>query len=144
MGTGHELERGRALRAEASPGDGGVGVALDVGDLAVLDPDGLPAAHAAVGADRLHLARAARRRDTRGELDAPLRERTFTVRVRIAILELLTMDSAFRPAIVTGLDMPAIERLARERGFRTMFDNGLNKAQRGLTTLEEVLRATQQ
>ena len=63
---------------------------------------------------------------------------------RIAILELLTIDSAFQPAIVNGLDMPAIERLARERGFRTMFDNGLNKAQRGLTTLEEVLRATQQ
>ena len=61
---------------------------------------------------------------------------------RIAILELLTIDSAFQPAIVNGLDMPAIERLARERGFRTMFDNGLNKAQRGLTTLEEVLQVT--
>jgi len=63
---------------------------------------------------------------------------------RIAIIELLTIDQAFQPAIINGLDMPDIERLARERGFRTMFDNGLNKAQRGLTTLEEVLRATQQ
>jgi len=63
---------------------------------------------------------------------------------RIAIIELLTIDSAFQPSVVNGLDMPAIDRLARERGFRSMFDNGLNKAQRGLTTLEEVLCATQQ
>ncbi len=63
---------------------------------------------------------------------------------RTVILELLTIDSTFHPAIVNGVDIPRIEQLARERGFRTMFDNGLNKAQRGLTTLEEVLRETQQ
>jgi type II secretory ATPase GspE/PulE/Tfp pilus assembly ATPase PilB-like protein len=63
---------------------------------------------------------------------------------RLSIIEFLSIDAAFHPAIVNGIDMPRLEQLARERGFRTMFDDGLNKAQRGLTTLEEVLRATQQ
>ncbi len=63
---------------------------------------------------------------------------------RLAIIEFLTIDPTFHPAIVNGVDMSKLEQLARERGFRAMFEDGLNKAQQGLTTLEEVLSVTQQ
>ena len=38
--------------------------------------------------------------------------------------------------------MGKLQSLAKERGFRTMFDDGLNKALRGLTSVEEILRLT--
>lgn len=63
---------------------------------------------------------------------------------RVAIIEFLTIDSAFHPAIVNGIDMPRLAQLARERGFRTMLEDGISKAQQGITTLEEVLNVTQQ
>ena len=37
-----------------------------------------------------------------------------------------------------------IEELARSEGMRTMYEDGLVKAMQGLTTLEEVLRVTQE
>jgi type II secretory ATPase GspE/PulE/Tfp pilus assembly ATPase PilB-like protein len=61
----------------------------------------------------------------------------------VGILEFLSIESSFHPAIVNGIDMPRLQRLAAERGFRSMFHDGMNKALRGLTTLEEVLRVTQ-
>jgi type II secretory ATPase GspE/PulE/Tfp pilus assembly ATPase PilB-like protein len=64
-------------------------------------------------------------------------------RGRVGILEFLPIDSSFHPAIVNGIDMPRLQQLAAERGFRSMFQDGMNKALRGLTTLEEVLRVTQ-
>jgi len=65
-------------------------------------------------------------------------------RGRVGIHEFLTMDASFHPAIVNGLDMAKLQQLAKERGFRPMFQDGMNKALRGLTTVEEVLRVTQQ
>src|SRR5207302_8933632 len=47
-----ELFAGRSLGAEAAAGDGAGRIALDLGDLLVLDVDELTAAHGAVGADR--------------------------------------------------------------------------------------------
>jgi type II secretory ATPase GspE/PulE/Tfp pilus assembly ATPase PilB-like protein len=35
-----------------------------------------------------------------------------------------------------------MRELAREKGFQTMFTDGLTKAMQGLTTLEEVYRVT--
>jgi type IV pilus assembly protein PilB len=64
-------------------------------------------------------------------------------RGRIGIHEFLPMGPSFHPAIVNGLDMPKLQQLAAGRGFRPMFEDGMNKALRGLTTLEEVLRVTQ-
>ena len=62
---------------------------------------------------------------------------------RMGIHEFLPMDSSFHPAIVNGVDVPRLEELALERGFKTMFEDGVSKARRGLTSLEEVLRVTQ-
>jgi type IV pilus assembly protein PilB len=65
-------------------------------------------------------------------------------RGRVGIHEFLPMDPSFHPAIVNGLDMLKLQQLAKERGFRPMFQDGVNKALRGQTTIEEVLRVTQQ
>lgn len=64
-------------------------------------------------------------------------------RGRVGVHEFFAMDVAYHSAIVNGLDMAKLQSLARERGFRTMFHDGLNKALRGLTTVEEVLRVSQ-
>ena len=64
-------------------------------------------------------------------------------RGRVGVHEFFLMDPAYFPAITNGLDMTKLQSLARERGFRTMFDDGLNKALRGLTSVEEILRLTQ-
>ena len=64
-------------------------------------------------------------------------------RGRVGVHEFFTMDPAYFPAITNGLDMAKLQSLAKERGFRTMFDDGLNKALRGLTSVEEILRLTQ-
>ena len=54
------------------------------------------------------------------------------------------MDPSFHPAIVNGLDVPKLQQLAKDRGFRPMFQDGINKALRGQTTVGEILRVTQQ
>ena len=64
-------------------------------------------------------------------------------RGRVGIHEFFPMDVAYHAAIVNGLDMAKLQALAKERGFTTMFHDGLNKSLRGLTTLEEVLRVSQ-
>jgi type IV pilus assembly protein PilB len=65
-------------------------------------------------------------------------------RGRVGVHEFFLMEPEYFPAITNGLDMPRLQSLAKERGFRTMFDDGLNKALRGLTSIEELLRLTQQ
>jgi type IV pilus assembly protein PilB len=64
-------------------------------------------------------------------------------RGRVGIHEFFPMDVSYHAAIVNGLDMAKLQALAKERGFATMFYDGLNKSLRGLTTLEEVLRVSQ-
>jgi general secretion pathway protein E len=41
-------------------------------------------------------------------------------------------------------DHNRIEAQAREEGMRTMYEDGIAKALAGLTTIEEVLRVTQE
>ncbi len=65
-------------------------------------------------------------------------------RGRVGIHEFLELDPAYHPAIAGGVDMSRLHQLARERGFRTMFEDGLIKALRGVTSLTEILRVTQQ
>jgi type IV pilus assembly protein PilB len=65
-------------------------------------------------------------------------------RGRIAIIEFLPIDSSFHSSIVNGIDIRRLTAVARDGGFRTMFEDGVSKAQQGLTTLEEVLSVTQQ
>ena len=65
-------------------------------------------------------------------------------RGRLAIYELLSVDASFYPGILPVVDVAKLEGMARARGFRKMFEDGLNKALRGSTTVEEVLRVTPQ
>jgi type IV pilus assembly protein PilB len=62
---------------------------------------------------------------------------------RTGIHELFVADPSFHTGIVPVVDVQRLEAMARGRGFRSMFEDGLNKSLAGVTALEEVLRVTQ-
>ncbi len=62
---------------------------------------------------------------------------------RTTITELLVMDDALRRAVMRHAGMDELERIAREAGMATMYECGIAKALRGETTIEEVLRVTE-
>ena len=64
-------------------------------------------------------------------------------RGRSGIHELMVIDERFHDPIMKRAGAPEYLRLAKERGMRTMFEDGVVKAQMGITTLEELLKATQ-
>ena len=61
---------------------------------------------------------------------------------RTTIWELLTLDSVMQRLIAEGASEQVVEQDARAKGMVSLYDNGLEKAQRGETTLGEVLRVT--
>ncbi|MCC7634039.1 type II secretion system ATPase GspE [Stenotrophomonas rhizophila] len=63
---------------------------------------------------------------------------------RTTIMEFLVMNDALRGAVMRRAGMGEIEQLARAAGMRTMYEDGLSKALLGLTTIEEVLRVTEE
>jgi general secretion pathway protein E len=62
---------------------------------------------------------------------------------RTTITEFLVMDDALRRAVMRHAGMGEIEELARKAGMRTMYEDGIAKALAGVTTIEEVLRVTE-
>ncbi|HSM10839.1 MAG TPA: type II secretion system ATPase GspE [Lysobacter sp.] len=62
---------------------------------------------------------------------------------RTTIMEFLVMDDALRRAVMRHAGMGELEQLARDAGMRTMYEDGIAKALAGLTTIEEVLRVTE-
>lgn len=62
---------------------------------------------------------------------------------RTTIVEFLVMNDALRSAVMRRAGMGEIEQIARAAGMRTMYEDGLSKALQGHTTLEEVLRVTE-
>ncbi len=62
---------------------------------------------------------------------------------RTTIVEFLVMNDELRRAVMRRAGMGEIEQLARQAGMRTMYEDGLLKALRGETTIEEVLRVTE-
>lgn len=62
---------------------------------------------------------------------------------RTTIMEFLVMDDELRRAVMRHAGMGELEQLARNAGMRTMYEDGLAKAMRGETTIEEVLRVTE-
>ena len=60
---------------------------------------------------------------------------------RIGIHEVLAVSSAIREVILRKGTSDAIETQAKSEGMLTMLEDGLYKAVRGVTSLEEVLRA---
>ncbi|MCE5231951.1 MAG: type II secretion system ATPase GspE [Mizugakiibacter sp.] len=63
---------------------------------------------------------------------------------RTTIMELLVMSDPLRRLVMQRADTGRVEALAREEGMRTMYEDGLAKALSGVTTIEEVLRVTQE
>ncbi len=62
---------------------------------------------------------------------------------RSGIFELLQIDHAVRQMITAKKDSQLIKDTAVSKGMRTLYLDGLSKALKGTTTLEEVLRVTQ-
>jgi general secretion pathway protein E len=63
---------------------------------------------------------------------------------RTTIMEFLVMSDPLRRLVMQHAGMGEIEAQARAEGMRTMHEDGLVKAMSGVTTLEEVLRVTQE
>ncbi|NUM25497.1 MAG: type II/IV secretion system protein [Candidatus Buchananbacteria bacterium] len=65
-------------------------------------------------------------------------------RGRVAICEILVMSEAIRDLIMKRANADQIKQQAITEGMKTMIDDGIKKVLSGLTTIEEVLRATRE
>ena len=63
---------------------------------------------------------------------------------RIAIYEVLAIDEAIRNLIIAKASSTTIRAAALKSGFIGLREEGLEKAIKGITTLEEVMRITQE
>ncbi|MFU8878391.1 MAG: type II secretion system ATPase GspE [Wenzhouxiangellaceae bacterium] len=63
---------------------------------------------------------------------------------RCSIIELLAMSDEIRRMVMKHGTSGEIERQARTEGMRTMYEDGMLKAIKGITSAEEVLRVTQE
>lgn len=60
---------------------------------------------------------------------------------RLGIFEILYFTEPLRQFIIDkGFEVGELQKLARQEGMMTMFEDGLRKIERGLTTIEEVFR----
>jgi general secretion pathway protein E len=62
---------------------------------------------------------------------------------RIGIYELLVADDAVGEAVMRSSDSQSIRKVAQARGMDTLRDDGARKVLEGVTTVEEVVAATQ-
>jgi type II secretory ATPase GspE/PulE/Tfp pilus assembly ATPase PilB-like protein len=62
---------------------------------------------------------------------------------RLGIYELLVLDDVARDLVVRSPNVTELRRICKERGMVTLRDDGLQKVSQGLTTVEEVLTATE-
>jgi general secretion pathway protein E len=65
-------------------------------------------------------------------------------RGRSGIYELLAIDDNIRSLVMSGADSSVIRRKAIEQGMTTLFRDGVIKVVKGTTTVDEVLRVTQE
>ncbi len=63
-------------------------------------------------------------------------------RGRIGIFQLLRMSEAVSSLAVKKASREELERAAMAEGMRTLWDDGIEKVVRGLTSLEELARVT--
>lgn len=61
---------------------------------------------------------------------------------RTGIHELFVLDGTMHEAIISGADATALHSVARQNGMYTLYEDGLRKVARGVTSMEEVLRVT--
>jgi general secretion pathway protein E len=64
-------------------------------------------------------------------------------RGRTGIYELLLLDETLRRLVLDRADAVALRQAAQRQGMQTLSGDGWDKAVRGLTTIQEVLRVTQ-
>ncbi len=62
---------------------------------------------------------------------------------RTAIHELFILDDAIHNVIISGADATTLHGAARQQGMITLYEDGLRKVGAGATSLEEVMRVTQ-
>ncbi|MDB5349447.1 MAG: hypothetical protein JWN86_694 [Planctomycetota bacterium] len=65
-------------------------------------------------------------------------------RGRMGIYELMAMTNTIREMTFKGEPTQVIRKAARKQGMRTLFEDGMIKAMKGLTSMDEVLRITHQ
>ncbi|WZO97192.1 GspE/PulE family protein [Isosphaeraceae bacterium EP7] len=63
-------------------------------------------------------------------------------RGRMGIYELMVMSSQIRELTFKGESTQALRKVARKQGMRSLFEDGMVKAIKGQTTIEEILRIT--
>jgi type II secretory ATPase GspE/PulE/Tfp pilus assembly ATPase PilB-like protein len=59
---------------------------------------------------------------------------------RTAVTELLVPDEVFREAVLQKMPTRALQNVAIQQGMQTMWQDGLKRALKGQSTLEEILR----
>jgi general secretion pathway protein E len=59
-------------------------------------------------------------------------------------MEFMVMSDPLRRLVMQHAGMGELEQQARSEGMRTMYEDGLVKSLAGVTTIEEVLRVTQE
>ena len=59
---------------------------------------------------------------------------------RLPVSELLLANEPFREAVLKRVPTSALEEIAIQNGMRTLWQNGLQRAMSGLTTLDETVR----
>ncbi|MFC2092000.1 GspE/PulE family protein [Elusimicrobiota bacterium] len=64
-------------------------------------------------------------------------------RGRSAIHELLVFDEDIRELLLTTISAGPIRDMAAKKGMRLLWEDGITKISRGITTLEEILRVSQ-
>jgi type IV pilus assembly protein PilB len=62
---------------------------------------------------------------------------------RLGIYELLVMDDGLRDMVTRNPNVAELRKLCRERGLITLRMDGIDKAIKGLTTIDEILRVTE-
>ncbi len=64
---------------------------------------------------------------------------------RIAIFEVLNFTEVIRKLVISSdFNLDNLQALSRKEGMETMFEDGLKKVERGVTTIEEVFRVIQE
>jgi type IV pilus assembly protein PilB len=62
---------------------------------------------------------------------------------RLGIYEMLVMDDGLRDTVTSNPDVNNLRKLCRERGLVSLRQDGFEKVKRGLTTVDEILRVTE-
>ena len=63
---------------------------------------------------------------------------------RIGIYEVMEMNDKVRAAIMARKDAATIQKIAMETGMKIMIEDGIEKVAQGLTSIEEIIRATRE